>query len=222
MSNIIKLPTVNVAEFVQTDFKPEIAKALITTALDSAKEVTAIITQSDLDQASLVISDIKKINASLEKHRKQMKEPAKTYGEGVDSYFKALGSDLSPELSRLTGGVETYLKRQRAIEQAKAEEERIKMQDILDAEKKLAEANNQPIPQTIVPEVVVKHEKLSTQNVAGISTRRYKKWEVVDIALVPIQYLQVNEVLMNKKRSETSFEGESPVPGIKYSFEEKI
>jgi hypothetical protein len=63
---------------------------------------------------------------------------------------------------------------------------------------------------------------LSSQNIAGISTRRQKKWKVVDISLVPVQYLQVNEVLMNQKRMETSFEGESPVPGIKYGWEERI
>lgn len=222
-NKLMKLPP-RIDMFTVSDFtfKPETAIAAVKKALDCAGEITAVITQSDLDTASLIISDIKKISAELEKHRVLMKAPALEYGKEVDQYFKSIASTLPEELKRLGGYVEKYLVRQRQIKEAKAEEERLLMQKQLDAEKKKAAENDQPIPDAIVPEVVVKHEKLSSQNAAGISTRRYRRWKVVDISLVPVQYLQVNEVLMNKKRAELDFEDKSPIPGIEYYFEEKV
>lgn len=221
-NKLLRMPQMNVKTLQETTFNQEAAIASVTKALACAGEITAVITQSDLDTASLIISDIKKISAELEKHRVLSKAPALEYGKEVDQYFKSIASTLPEELKRLGNAVEKYIIRQRQIKEAKAEEERALMQKQLDAEKKKAIENDQPAPDAIVPEVVVKHEKLSTQNAAGISTRRYKRWKVVDISLVPVQYLQVNEVAMNKKRGELDIEDKSPVPGIEYYFEEKV
>lgn len=216
------LPKIDITQFLQTTFQPDVAKETIETALEKSKGVYAVITQTDLDQASLIVSDMKKINTSLEKHRVQMGLPAKEYKDGVDAYFKALKEQIAPELDRLSKGMNEYLYKQKQVAQMKADEEKRKLQEQLDAEKKKAEEEGKVVEEVIIPDIVVKTEKMSSQNAAGISSRRYKRWKVIDIAKVPVQYLQINEVLMNEKRKETSFEGESPIAGIEYYFEEKV
>lgn len=220
--NLVKIPVLDPAKLKYDDFNLDAARTMIADTIQRAKEVVSVITQSDLDNASQIIVDARKILTTLELHRKQMKQPALDYGKEVDNLFKILGNDLGIENSRLGDGVNRYNNRQKGILQAKADAERDAMQAQLDKEKRVAEETGAPFPDTIVPEVVVKHEKLSQQNSAGLATRRQKKWRVVDIAKVPIQYLEVNEVLLNEKRKETSFEGESPIPGIEYSWEERV
>lgn len=223
MSTALTIPRFDIKVIADTSFDPLVAQNMVEECVENAKAVTAVLTSQDLNDAGAVIKDIRRIKGELEAHRVQMKAPFYDHGKKVDDYFKKLVEKITEEDDRLSKGMTAFSKKQKELAQAKAEEERKRMEAELEKEKKEAEAKGKPAPTTIIPEVVsVKVEKLSSQNSAGIGTRRSKTWEVVDISLVPVEYLQIDTVRMNKKRQELGFEDKSPVPGIKYGYDEKV
>jgi DNA-binding transcriptional MerR regulator len=223
MSTSLVLPEFKATEIALSLFNPQEAESTVAECVENAKAVTSVLTIQDLNDAGASIKDIRRIKTELETHRVQLKSPFKTHGEKIDDYFKSLNKELLEQDKRLSEGMNTFNKKQKELAQAKADEERKRMEAELEKEKKEAEAKGEPPPTAIIPEVVsVKVEKLSTMNSAGIGTRRQKTWEVVDISLVPVEYLQIDTVKMNKKRMELGFEDSSPVQGIKYGYSEKV
>ena len=220
----VALPVFDVKVVVSdTKFDASLAHSMANECVTNASSIVAVLTQQDLNDAGAAVKDIRKILGELEEHRKQIKQPFLEHGKKVDEFFKALTRGLDEQNKRLSDGMSTYNRQQQKLAQAKADEERRKMQEEADRQKKEAEAKGEPAPEIVVPEVVApKVEKLSQMNSAGIASRRYKKWEVTDIAQVPVEYLLVNEVKMNKKRAEYDFNDQSPVPGIKFTVEEKV
>lgn len=219
----LAIPQFDIKVIADTSFNPLVAQTTVEECVENAKAVTAVLTSQDLNDAGAVIKDIRRIKGELEAHRVQMKAPFYDHGKLIDDYFKKLVGKITEEEDRLSKGMGAFNKRQKELALAKAEEERKRMEAELEKEKKIAEEKGEPAPTTIIPEVVsVKVEKLSTQNSAGIGTRRSKTWSVVDISLVPVEYLQIDTVKMNKKRQELGFEDASPVPGIKYSYDERV
>lgn len=220
----VALPVFDVKIVVpDSKFDVAIARSMVNECVQNAEAIAAVITQQDLNDAGAVVKDIRKILGELEEHRKQIKQPFLDHGKKIDEFFKTLAKGLDEQNKRLSDGVGAYNRQQQRLAQAKADEERKKMQEEADKKKKEAEAKGEPVPEVVIPEVVApKVEKLSQMNSAGISSRRYKKWEVTDIAQVPVEYLQINEVKMNKKRAEYDLNDPSPIPGIKFTVEEKV
>lgn len=220
----VVLPVFDVKIVVpDSKFDAVLAHSMVSECVGNAQAISAVITQQDLNDAGAVIKDIRKILGELEEHRKQIKQPFLDHGKKIDEFFKSLVKGLDEQNKRLSDGMSAYNRQQQKLAQAKAEEEQRKMREEADRQKKEAESKGQPVPEIVIPEVVApKVEKLSQMNSAGIASRRYKKWEVTDIAQVPVEYLQINEVKMNKKRAEYDFNDPSPIPGIKFTMEEKV
>jgi hypothetical protein len=219
---IIPLPAFELAKIQSSDFKEELAKAEVARLIKAAAAVTAIFTQTDLNNASMVLQDIGKAKKAFESHRVQMKEPFLAHGKQIDLYFKQMGAELEAHDDRLLKAVKAFNQREKEIAQAKADEQRKKMEDLLKKENEERAAKGEAPSDAIIPEVVTHVEKLSDRNIGGLQETRYKRWEVEDISKVPVEYLAINEVKLNAKRKEYDFDAVSPISGIKFTVETSI
>lgn len=186
--------------------------------VDALNEVPAVITISDNNLASLAIKESKSVKKDAEELRTRIKAPYLEYGRAIDTVFSELLKGMNEAADKAAKGMMEFKEKQDAIADARAAEERAK----LAAAMPKTEEQGQDYTPPVIPEVVAKKSKTSEMNVAGVSSRRTKKWRVKDISLVPVMYLTTNDAVLTAKRREYDFDAPSDIPGIEFYYEESI
>lgn len=177
------------------------ATALVITSDDNVKRAT-----NDLN----IISGLKK---AIEEKRKEYTQPIREHLDTVNEAFKALTEPLvnADQVTRrkiLNYRAEQDRQRQEAEEIAKLERET--------AERKAA-LTGEPIvvPEAVAPPVAPSHYR-AEMGTLGMPTIR--KWEVVDLALVPDEYKIIDSVKIGKVVRA----GIPSIPGIRIWEEETL
>lgn len=69
-----------------------------------------------------------------------------------------------------------------------------------------------------IPQTEIKRTKLSDKT-SHLTSRREKRWRLVDFDKVPREYLFLNEKLINAVREQYGYTDESPIDGIEFFVE---
>lgn len=223
----------------------------ISTALEESRTVE-VITPGDVETASLYVKKFKQIESVAEASRKNLLAPVTALTADVNSFFKRLTREISAEKQRLLDELNQFDLRQKEIARRKAEEERRKreeeerrLREELEARKAEMQAQMQdnpantpeepgveiytpsPAPEVVavIPDTIQKEIKLKDQNSYGITSYRKKTWVVTDFSLVPREFLTLDEKKLDAFRKDFDFElkpEDQPVPGIQFTFEQKV
>jgi hypothetical protein len=209
-------------------------KDKIETAIKESKNII-IFTDSSVEKASQFIKGFKALDKKIEDLRKTEKEPFLLKGKEIDSFFKELQQMFEKEAKRLENEILAWRRKQEEEARQREAEERKRLEDeaIKDALAKEEELKKAAVDKgedptkvkveiAIVPETVVEEIKLSSHNSSGLSSARYKRFEIVNIELVPREYLCVDEAKVKAERSKYDFTDKSTIPGIRFSFTEGL
>ncbi len=223
ISEIERLPQV-------IQVKEKIAEAIL-----ESKEVEIVQTNLDLQTATNLSKGFSQVIKKSEQLREETKKPYLQGGKDVDTFFKKLVFDAVPEMNRLDKMILAWNRKQQKIAEEKAAEERRiaeekAIQEAIEKEellKKNAVANGQnpdavKVEVAIIPEVVAEEKKLSTANTSGVGTMRHPKWELIDINLVPREYLTTDDSKITAHRKASGVTAKSDIPGIRFYFEEGL
>ena len=230
----LTLLNVTAKEYYSNSPSVIVLKDKIETAIKEAKDII-IFTDSSVEKASQFIKGFKNLDKKIEDLRKAEKEPFLLKGKEIDSFFKELQQMFEKEAKRLETEILSWQNKQREEARRIAEEERIRLENEAIAEalikegelKKLAvdkgeDPTKVKVEIAIVPETVQEEIKLSSHNSSGLSSARYKRFEIVNIELVPREYLCVDEAKVKAERSKYDFTDKSTIPGIKFTFSEGL
>jgi len=230
----LTLLNVTAREYYSNSPSVIVLKDKIETAIKESKDII-IFTDSSVEKASQFIKGFKNLDKKIEDLRKSEKEPFLLKGKEIDSFFKELQQMFEKEASRLEKEILAWKRKQEEEARQREAEERKRLEDEAIAEalkkeeelKKLAvdkgeDPSKVKVEIPIVPETVQEEIKISSHNSSGLSSARYKRFEVVDINLVPREYLCVDESKVKAERSKYDFEAKSTIPGIKFTFTEGL
>lgn len=186
-------------------------------ALDESKSIS-VLTTSDVNKASLYIKKYSDFTKQAEKIRKEIVQPLNDEVKEINNKFKYLISELTPEEGRLKKELLSYQARQREVVERELAEARKKQEEEI-LNNAIAQGKDE-LP--IIVEEVITAPKLSDKNEFGITTVRQKKWRLVNIDLVPREFLMVDEAKVKALRSTYGYDDKSPIAGIEFTLEESI
>lgn len=186
-------------------------------ATERAKAL-AVVTDDDSAEAVEFIKRVKSFAKEAEEARKAMKSPFDQMAKRIDAAFKPISESLSDAEVVVKGKVTQFLNKKEAARQEflRAQEEEIR--------RKAEEAADQaaffgPASAAVVdipaPIAVMEQTRVSTGLVTA-SQKSVWRFEVVDAAKVPTEYLMVNEKLIGEKVRG----GMRSIPGVRI-YEEK-
>ena len=140
----------------------------------------------------------KEIASLVEKARKAAVEEPNAYVKAVNSACKALTEPLDAATNGLKGKINQH---QRKIELARQEQER-KAREAVEKENarlaKLAAKKGLDVPPvTVVAPVVQKETVHRAESGASVHMRKSWKWELMNRAVVPDEYLMLDEKAVN-------------------------
>jgi hypothetical protein len=180
-----------------------------------AKE-TAI---TDADSLNFVIesgSVAAKLMKSLESEREKIVDPRNKELRSINAFFKQFSEPLDAIKNALSRKVTAY----RQEEARKAEEERRRMQEILDAQraKEIEEAAQS---RTVAPALSIEVQARAVDNTIASDTGKSsgrKRWtfKIVDISKVPSAYMVLDSRLVN----DAIRNGAREIPGLEIYQEE--
>lgn len=198
----------------------------------------AVMEMDDVALANTVMKTLAKKVKTLEGLRKVITSQIDAKKAEVTNQFGLFIDPLAEEVDRLKADLLSFEKRQREEEekarQARLAEERARREEEEKARQLRAEEQRQKallngvtdIEFVEVEEVeAVEIEEVQPQrttSITGISSTRYKKWEITDFDKIPREYLVVDTVKMNNVRKTFDYKDESPIPGIKFTVETGI
>lgn len=215
-------------ENIKVDEQMELAVAMAATL--SLRYAGMKITSHDgYVAASNVLKDIKERGRKLEELRRSMTKPLDDSKAKIMGFFRAPAEDLaaaekavksamlrfSQEQERERFAEAEQGRRLRRVEQerveaemlAAAEEGRIDEVEVMYAAQEAAKAIPVPIPPSL-------------SKVVGIGSRKVWKWRMVDYALVPREYLKLDEVVIGT--AVRVGQGATVIPGIEVYCEEIV
>lgn len=167
------------------------ADALINDMVAIAGEVT-INSDDDNRVAVAMAGQAKTLFKRIESTRKDIVDEPNTFVRGVNSFCKGYQQRLEGVESGLKGKIQVWMSAQeleRRKRERKAQEEARALQARLDAEAKEAEVE---APVVVAP-VEPPPEKAVRTEAGAAHVRKTWKFEVVDPAVVPAEYLTVDE-----------------------------
>ena len=188
----------------------------IQTAIKESKSVI-VLDENQVDKAGFYIKNYGSLEKKIEILRKSIVEPIKKEAKDIDSLFKSLKDKFLGEKSRLTEEVNSFLREKREREEQQRLLEQKEMEDSIIEE---AEMFGDETILDNIPQVEFKKETLGNIS-ENITSVRKKEWRLVDINKVPIEYLVVNEKLLNELRKNYDFNDKSPIPGIEFFVTEQ-
>lgn len=185
-------------------------------AVEESKAII-IFEESDVEKAGFYIKNFKELGKKVEQYRKSITDPINAEVKQINAFFKKLSTEFTSEQDRLVKESNEILREIRARQEAERLKEQKELEDaVLDE----AEMFNDPSVIDNIPQVEYKQQKVQSEN---LTTVRNKKWRVIDIDLVPKEYLTINEDLINQLRKNYDFEVKpQPIAGIEFYFDETV
>ncbi|MCK4778366.1 MAG: hypothetical protein KAS39_08285 [Actinomycetia bacterium] len=194
-------------------------------------EMYDIQTVEDVDNASLFLSQIKKMEKTTEAKRLTFTKPINESLKAINSTFKELTEPLKEAVGVVTGKILTWKKNENARIAKEAKEARAKADaERREAEKKRRKAEEarreaeiegypdpepEPKPEPLKPVIIPKAIENKIGNIQG---RKVWTYAIVDITKVPEEFMIVDD--LNVKRSIRA--GERNIPGLRIYQDEKL
>ena len=142
--------------------------------------------------ASDGLAVIAKLKKALEAERKSYTEPLDAYKKSIMETFKVITDPIKEADQVVRDKVLAY---QEVVAKKKADIERINAEKVRLAEEEMRVHGEMSQPLDLIP-VTEDAPSIVNSETGGLSTRTNWKWRLVDITLVPKDYLQVNDVLV--------------------------
>ena len=197
--------------------------------LDSLGEFTKndfVVTSDTIKPVSDTLKAIKLSINEIEARRKEITAPLDESKKRAMAQQKELVSPMLEIEKQLKGKVNIYLNEQRRLQEA--EEERLRKIELERLEKERAEIEEQAVlneSEKALDDAIAVDEEIEimktaeltkkktsyTTEFSGVHQRTKKLWKLVDINLVPDQYLTLNEKLIGANVRG----GIKEIPGIK-------
>ena len=153
-----------------------------------------IASAEDTKSATNDLSLIAKLKKSMEAKRKDYLFPFQEHVKEVNEAYKILMLPVE-QADKVTREKMSVYMREQARKQAEQEEiNRLRME----AARKEAALNNGEIKEPVNLVEVIEISKKVNTDIGSLGTMKIKKWEVVNIKEVPVEYLRVDEVAIGK------------------------
>lgn len=166
-------------------------------------------TAEDLEELSVIINDLKARGANLEKQEKSATQPALASVAVIRDWFRPTRQDIATVIQLCKGKVQGKL-----LRDAQAQHEVQRKLEAAAQKGDVAEVSTQLA--LLEPETAV----------AGLTVANLMDWEVVNIEMVPKDFLIVDSGAVDdemSKQRKSLKRGELPVlPGIRFFFKQSI
>lgn len=169
------------------------------------------------DFALSLLADLRAAVKQIEMHKQRYTKPLNDHLKMIRGDFDRMAAPAIEASGILSKKIGVY--RAKLDEAARKEQERLRLQaerkQERAAERAEAKGLEPPIPQPIVPKVAPPAKTVTTTSGAKVTFRSVPKFEIVDEALVPREYLKVDEVKIGAAvRSKLATEA-NPIPGVR-------
>jgi hypothetical protein len=208
---------------------PKPDEAVTLSAQTALREVESVkvVTPQDYETVGAMLITIKSKWNAIDEERKKLKSPIDAAAKAIQDFFRAPLDALATAERLAKGKLATYAQEQERIrreEQAKADALARRERERLEARAAKAEADGKAekasaLQQTAAA-VVAPTILRETPKMTGMSTRDVWKWEIVDSAQLPRDFLVPNEAMI--RAMVTALRGETTIPGVRVWSEKQI
>jgi hypothetical protein len=172
--------------------------AIINQAITEAKAIY-IIDKGDVTKAMITMKVLAKTEKDIDAYRKDMTAPLEAKKKAIIALFNEIVLPVTQQVKRLKQELLDF----EMNERAKAEKEISEMQVLNEDECEISLS-------------------LPNRSITGISTTRRKTWEIIDMDLIPREYLTIDTLKLNEFRKQFDFKTISPIPGIAFTCDETV
>ena len=162
---------------------------------------------SDMKKATEMLSQINKYADEVEEKKKSVTDPLNAALKAARGLFKPLEEKLEEAIGSIRSSMTSYQTEQRRLE--KIEEDKIAS--------RVGEGKGKLKVETAVKKI--DEIKKADQNVSAesgsVKFKTVKKFEVMDVTMLPHDYILANETLIRKAMNEGN-----ELPGVRYYTEE--
>ena len=178
-------------------------------ATDLNKRAEALIVSDDMSMvaASDDLNKVSELKRAIETLRTSYTAPLNSHLKEVNALFKEVAAPIDAADKTVRGKVLSY---QAEVNRRKSEIERLNAEKMRLAQEEMRINGELSQPVDLMPETD-EAPRIITTTGGEVTTKQIWKWELVDIRLVPSEYLIVNE----KKVGREVREGARDIPGIK-------
>lgn len=226
-------------EFEQSDLVEQIAQAM-TRVGHAAFALSGAETRQTLAEAGAAIAAALALMRAAEDHRKVTKAPFLDGGRTIDGWFKRRLEPLSTAMQPVQKALDAFAAREEAARREAAEKAAQAAREAAEKAATLAartrgkstglghlQAAITAEQEALVAEAIAAGTVASlvpgrTSEGGAMSGREVWQWELVDIAAVPLEFVTINETLVNQRVRDYVREhaadaraGGSPIPGIR-------
>jgi len=170
---------------------------------------------------------IKKALSDIEEARTRITRPMNESLRETNAQAKAAAAPFLTDESTIKQAMLAYAREQdrlRIAEQRRlnkiADDERKRLQEIADRASAKGQEGKAEQFQERAAQVVAPIAEATAPKVAGISIPKVWTWELVDAALIPREFLTVNEVMIGKV--VRALKGETRIPGVRVFEQDQI
>jgi hypothetical protein len=199
--------------------------------MNKAAEEIRIVNQPQYESAAETLKAIKGFAAELETARKKITTPLDAAKKAVMDLFRVPATALENAEAKVKGAMLTYANEQERIRREQEEKLRIQAEEkarkerekLEERARKAAESGKSEKATALLEqaaEVVAVAPVISprVEKVSGISTKTIWKARVRNVALVPREYMVVDESALNKVAQATK--GSLAIPGVEFYSEQ--
>jgi len=172
----------------------------------------------DLGSATEDVSLIANLKKALEAKRKEYTGPVRDHLDSINATFKTIMAPVE-EADRITREKIMAFRREQERKRAEAEAIDRERQELARREAELSGTGETTIDLTPVAKPEAVPDKVHTE-VGTTGTMKVYKWELVDIALVPKEYIMVNGGMITSVVKASK--GKIIIPGIKVWEEDTL
>lgn len=187
------------------------AKEQIVKLTDNCNKIV-INSNETLETAKNLAKTAKKVESLIEDKRKEITAPILAEKKKIDDFAKAITNDLNKAMTGLRSQIlsfEKKLEQERLAEARRLEEEKRKLEESLrEAAKKGEIENRNDDAQKLVELKDMVHS--ASNNVTSNAIRKIWTHDVVDLNLVPREYMMIDE----RKIKDAITAGIREIPGI--------
>lgn len=182
-----------------------------------AQEMT-IATVADRDHGAEALSVVKSLSKEIEDRRKAFVTPFNDVVKGVNAKFRPYTDRLEAVERVIKSKLNKFIQDQ--AEAARKEQARIEKENAkkMAAFEKKVEAGKVAAPPVLNTATVQVEKKFATAGGAKVHMVKTRKFEVLDISAVPMEYHRIDEVMIGKLVRN----GIPSIPGIRIWEEESI
>lgn len=204
------------------------SNASLLARMSNVADGAAVTNEQEYTEAAAKLRDIKALQKDADNAQKAITQPMENRKRAVIAWFREnVGMRLEVAENSLKRAILAYQQEQQRIarekqrvadEAARKERERIQRQAAAAAAKGNVEREEQLLDraQMVVAPVI----QTEAPKVQGMSTRDVWKWEITDPALVPREYLVVDEVKIGKV--VRALKGDTTIPGVRVWAEQTL